>query len=115
VDQTPVVACSQTHTQETLEVLHPAEQLTLALVKRLADSCVSPQALAYVDARTAGSSRIAIRWFFGRPRHNEPQAGVGALRCRRAGNDSLLYSAGVADPIPARRHRCRPRPIRAAP
>jgi hypothetical protein len=39
VDNTPSVDCAKSHTLETVEVVQPAEKLTLALVKQLAVSC----------------------------------------------------------------------------
>ena len=54
VDNSPVVACSKTHTLETVAVIKPVEKLTLALVKQLAGSCESP----LVDYLGIGSREV---------------------------------------------------------
>jgi hypothetical protein len=79
VDNTPVVECSKAHTLETVEVIKPAEKLTLALAKQLTASCPSPAGLGYVGISfpAVRNLRFGVYW----PSRAQRAAGQNWVRC----------------------------------
>jgi hypothetical protein len=79
VDDTPVVDCSKTHTLETVEVIKPAEKLTLALARQLAAACEGP-AVNYLGISFSAVRDLAdqvVYW----PSRAQRAAGQNWLRC----------------------------------